>query len=130
MIENNYSFGCLIPLSHIFNFCQDYSKVIYGMQHRISFQRRTDKNALDGSIYGSQSFPASGNPHHNYIMHPIPNAYAAGPPISNTFGDYTINLTKFRWAMPIIKPSNELKLELGRIINDNSLKSSILKQTI
>ena len=68
LIENNYSFGCIIPLSHIFNFCQDYNKVIYGMQHRISFQRRTDNYALYGSIYGSQSFPASGNPYNNYII--------------------------------------------------------------
>ena len=61
------------------------------MQYKISFQRRSHNYALHGSVFGSQSFPDSGNPYKNYIMNPIPNTYAAGAAGRNTFSNYTSN---------------------------------------
>jgi hypothetical protein len=102
-----YNFGCAIPLSHIFNFCQDYNKVIYGMQHRIELQRRSDSYALYCSQFGSQNYVESGDPYLSSIM-------AQGT------NNYTINLTKFRWAMPVVDPSLAMKEQLGKIIKDKT----------
>jgi hypothetical protein len=44
--NSNWNFSVMVPLSAIFNFCNDYKKVIYGMQHRISLTRTTDTRAL------------------------------------------------------------------------------------
>ena len=104
---NGYTFGCIVPLSHIFNFCQDYNKVIYGMQHRLSLQRRSDSYALYCSQFGSQNYVQSGDPYLSNIM---------GQGTNN----YTINLTKLRWAMPTITPSEEQRLRLGKIITDRT----------
>ena len=41
------SFRFAVPLSHIFGFCEDYDKVIYGFQHSIVLARSSpDHNAL------------------------------------------------------------------------------------
>ena len=101
-----YNFGFAIPLSHIFNFCQDYIKVIFGMQQRIELQRRSDSYALYCSQFGSQNYVESGDPYLSSIM-------AQGT------NNYTINLTKFRWAIPVIDPSQSMELKLGGIIKDN-----------
>ena len=42
----NWSFSAMIPLSCIFNFCNDFHKIIFGMQHKISLTRTTDTRAL------------------------------------------------------------------------------------
>ena len=103
-----YTFGCAIPLSHIFNFCKDYNKIIYGMQHKVSFKRQSDNFALYCSQFGSQNYVESGDPYLSSIM-------AQGT------NNYTIFLTKFRWAMPTVKPSLEIQKSLGEIIKDKKV---------
>ncbi|XP_065678957.1 uncharacterized protein LOC105843624 [Hydra vulgaris] len=40
------SFSFYIPLRHIFGFCDDYDKVLYGLQHTITFTRKSDDSAI------------------------------------------------------------------------------------
>ena len=39
-------FSFRIPLSFIFNFCEDHDKVIFNCKHEISFTRQEDKYAI------------------------------------------------------------------------------------
>ena len=40
------SFNFRVPLSHIFGFCEDYDKIVYGMKHTLSLVRGEDDNAI------------------------------------------------------------------------------------
>jgi hypothetical protein len=40
------SFAFCVPLDHLFGFCQDYRKVIYGVNHRIALTRQSDTDAI------------------------------------------------------------------------------------
>ena len=39
------TFAFRIPLKHIFRFCEDYDKIVYGLKHTLSLVRKTD-NAM------------------------------------------------------------------------------------
>ncbi|XP_065681592.1 uncharacterized protein LOC136095226 [Hydra vulgaris] len=39
------TFSFCIPLNHIFGFCEDYTKVIYGFKHTLTLQRKNDNDA-------------------------------------------------------------------------------------
>ena len=40
------SFEFKIPLKHFLGFCEDYNKVLYGMQQRLTLTRTNDDNAI------------------------------------------------------------------------------------
>ncbi|XP_065645809.1 uncharacterized protein LOC136076263 [Hydra vulgaris] len=40
------TFSFCVPLSHIFGFCDDYDKVIYGLKHTITHVRQSDNDAV------------------------------------------------------------------------------------
>ncbi|XP_065662848.1 uncharacterized protein LOC136085466 [Hydra vulgaris] len=40
------SFSACIPLKHIFGFCNDYDKVVYGFTHTITLDRKSDNEAI------------------------------------------------------------------------------------
>ena len=40
------SFSFVLPLEHIFGFCEDYDKVIYGLRHTLSMVRTSDNDAI------------------------------------------------------------------------------------
>jgi hypothetical protein len=40
------SFSFAIPLKHIFGFCEDYGKVIYGIKHQLTMLRNQDNDAI------------------------------------------------------------------------------------
>ncbi|XP_065665406.1 uncharacterized protein LOC136086840 [Hydra vulgaris] len=42
----NGTFSFCVPLRHIFGFCDDYDKVIYGHKHTITLTRQSDNNAI------------------------------------------------------------------------------------
>ena len=46
------SFSFKIPLKHIFGFCEDYDKVVYGFKHTIILTRNDDNDAIfrDGGV--------------------------------------------------------------------------------
>jgi hypothetical protein len=48
-------FSFIIPLSHIFGFCEDYKKLVYGMKHTLVLHRNTDSH---DSIYRAAAVAA------------------------------------------------------------------------
>ena len=40
------SFSFAIPLEHIFGFCEDYDKVMYGMRHTLTLVKTSDNDAI------------------------------------------------------------------------------------
>ena len=40
------SFSFKIPLKHIFGFCEDYDKVVYGSKHNLTLTRNDDNDAI------------------------------------------------------------------------------------
>ena len=40
------SFSFRIPLKHIFGFCEDYDKVVYGLKHALTLTRNDDNDAI------------------------------------------------------------------------------------
>ena len=83
------SFSFRIPLKHIFGFCGDYDKVVYGLKHNLTLTRNDDNEAI---YRGANN--AAGNP------------LAAGK----------IVLSKISWFMPHVTPADKDKMELYKII--------------
>ena len=44
--EPKGSFSFKIPLKHIFGFCEDYDKVVYGFKHELTLTRNNDNDAI------------------------------------------------------------------------------------
>ena len=38
--------GFRVPLKHIYGFCEDYDKVVYGLKHTITLTRNDDEDAI------------------------------------------------------------------------------------
>ena len=83
------SFSFRIPLKHIFGFCRDYDKVVYGLKHELTLTRNNDNEAI---------FRGANN--------------AAGNPLDAG----RIVLSKISWFMPHVTPADKDKLELYKII--------------
>ena len=49
ILGNEGKFIFVIPLSHIFGFCEDYKKVIYGVKHTLTLTRCGDEDAIFGN---------------------------------------------------------------------------------
>ena len=77
------TFRFKIPLKHFLGFCEDYRKVLYGMQQRLTLTRIGNDNAI----------------------------YRAG-----VVGRGEINLTRIRWYMPHVIPSDAYRLQFDKII--------------
>ena len=91
------SFRFAVPLSHIFGFCEDYDKVIYGFQHSIVLTRSSsDHNALFRKA--------------NSVAHPEQNV----PPGK-------VTLDKLRWMLPRCSPSVAARLELTKQIESKEV---------
>ena len=43
-VKGTFSFG--IPMKHIFAFCEDYDKIVYGLKHSLTLVRRTHDDAI------------------------------------------------------------------------------------
>ena len=84
------SFSFKIPLKHIFGFCEDYDKVVYGLKHNLTLTRNDDNDA----IFKSDQNDAAGNP----------------------FADGKVILSKVSWFMPHVTPADKDKMELYKII--------------
>ena len=83
------TFSFKIPLKHIFGFCEDYDKVVYGLKHNLTLTRNDDNDAI---------FRAANN--------------AAGGAVANG----KIRLDKVSWFMPHVTPADKDKMELYKII--------------
>src|SRR5688572_6498277 len=40
------TFSFIVPLSHIFGFCEDYDKIVYGVKHTLTLVRKSDDDAI------------------------------------------------------------------------------------
>ena len=83
------SFSFRIPLKHIFGFCEDYDKVVYGLKHNLTLTRNDDNDA----IYRGANAAGGG-------------LLAVGK----------IELKKISWFMPHVTPADKYKMELYKII--------------
>ena len=84
------SFIFKIPLKHIFGFCEDYDKVVYGLKHNLTLTRNNDNDAI--FRYGGDAHGAG--------------AVDVGKVI----------LSKISWFMPHVTPADKDKMELYKII--------------
>ena len=84
------SFSFKIPLKHIFGFCEDYDKVVYGLKHNLTLTRNDNNDA----IFKSDQNDAAGN----------------------LYADGKVVLSKVSWFMPHVTPADKDKMELYKII--------------
>ena len=49
VVKGDGNFSFVIPLSHIFGFCEDYKKVIYGVKHSLILTRCGNEDAIFGN---------------------------------------------------------------------------------
>jgi hypothetical protein len=94
-----WNFSAIVPLKVIFNFCNDYRKVLYGMQHKISLTRTNNTRALlrtNNAVAASGIFPA----------------------LVATANDANVNITTLKWVIPYVVPSLVKQQELMTIIQD------------
>ena len=87
--DNKGKFNFKIPLKHFLGFCEDYKKILYGMQQRLTLTRTGDNNAI------------------------LKGQNAAG---NAAVGDGTIKINKISWFMPHVIPSDAYRLQLDKII--------------
>ena len=85
------SFSFKIPLKHFLGFCEDYKKILYGMQQRLTLTRTGDNNAI-----------FKGTKTQNNIVVAIDNG--------------KIEILRIRWFMPHVIPSDAYRLQLNKII--------------
>ena len=83
------SFSLRIPLKHIFGFCEDYDKVVYGLKQTFTLTRNDDNDAIFRNAND-----------------------AAGNAVANG----KIVLSKISWFMPHVTPADNNKMELYKII--------------
>ena len=85
------SFSFKIPLKHIFGFCGDYDKVVYGLKHNLTLTRNDDNNA----IFKTDTVDGGGN---------------------DVLVNGKVILSKISWFMPHVTPADKDKMELYKII--------------
>ena len=89
--EHVGSFSFKIPLKHIFGYCEDYDKIVYGLKHTLTLTRNND----DDAIFKSAAVDGGGN---------------------DVVDDAEVFLTKITWFMPHVTPADKDKMELYKII--------------
>ena len=85
---NKGKFSFKIPLKHFLGFCEDYKKILYGMQQRLTLTRTGNDNAI---LKG--------------------NAAAGG-----AAAEGKIKIERIRWFMPHVIPSDAYRLQLDKVI--------------
>ena len=85
------SFSFKIPLKHIFGFCEDYDKVVYGLKHNLTLTRNDDNDA----IFKSAAVDGAG---------------------ADVVANGKVILSKVSWFMPHVIPADKDKMELYKMI--------------
>ena len=85
------SFSFRIPLKHIFGFCEDYDKVVYGLKHTLTLTRDSNNTAI----------------------HKFFDDDGAG---NDRLGLGQVLLSDIIWFMPHVMPADEDKMKLYKII--------------
>ena len=86
------SFSFKIPLKHIFGFCEDYDKIVYGLKHNLTLTRNNDNDAIFKTA--------------------VPPDVGDGDRVA----DGKVLLSKISWFMPHVTPADKDKMELYKII--------------
>ena len=86
---NKGKFNFKIPLKHFLGFCEDYKKILYGMQQRLTLTRTGDDNTIFRGQNAANNAPA---------------------------GNGKIKIDKISWFMPHVIPSDAYRLQLDKII--------------
>ena len=86
---NKGKFNFKIPLKHFLGFCEDYKKILYGMQQRLTLTRTGNNDAI---LKGQ-------NAANNAVV-----------------GDGKVRIDKISWFMPHVIPSDAYRLQLDKII--------------
>ena len=84
------TFSFKIPLKHIFGFCEDYDKVVYGFKHNLTLTRNNDNDA----IFKTSNIDGGGD----------------------AVADGRVILSKISWFMPHVEPADKDRYELYKII--------------
>src|SRR5688572_3831382 len=87
-------FSFIVPLSHIFGFCEDYDKIVYGLKHTLTLVRKSDDDAI---------FRARG-------ADDAATLAAAGK----------VDVSRISWFMPHVDPSLLEKLQLAKTIESKA----------
>jgi len=96
------NFSALIPLKHIFGFCENYKKVIYGVKHTLILRRGNDSNAL-----------------------------LKADDANNPVEDGKLTIKKLIWKMPCYKLSDEYQFKmLKQIQNKTSIPIAYLNRQL
>ena len=85
------TFSFKIPLKHFLGFCEDYKKILYGMQQRLTLTRTGDNNAI---------FKGTKTVNNNVVV----------------IDEGKIHIKRIRWFMPHVIPSDAYRLQLNKII--------------
>ena len=85
------SFSFKIPLKHFLGFCEDYKKILYGMQQRLTLTRTDNNNII---------FKGTKMVNNNVVA--IDNG--------------KVDIKRIRWFMPHVIPSDAYRLQLDKII--------------
>src|SRR5688572_16054991 len=80
------TFSFIVPLSHIFGFCEDYDKIVYGLKHTLTLVRKSDDDAIFRRAGADDAATLA----------------AAGK----------IDVSKISWFMPHVTPSDMERMEL------------------
>jgi len=94
---DSFLFG--VPLKHIFGFCDEYEKVVYGFKHQLTLVRKDDNDPIfkSGAVAAVGDVPAIAEP-----------------------DDGKTVLTKLSWYMPHVAPNDQEKLALHKTIESKS----------
>jgi len=98
-----FNFSVCIPLKVIFNFCNDYNKVMWGLKHIIRMTRSNSTRALFRSVAD--------------ISAVVNGIYHVTTAVGN---EAVVNLTTLRWYMPVVRPSPSHEQALLEIVGSNS----------
>src|SRR5688572_6241616 len=85
------TFSFIVPLSHIFGFCEDYDKIVYGLKHTLTLVRKSDDDAI-------------------FRLAAAVGAHAAGK----------VDVSKISWFMPHVTPSDMERMELFKTIQSKA----------
>src|SRR5688572_24782872 len=88
------TFSFIVPLSHIFGFCEDYDKIVYGLKHTLTLVRKSDDDAIFRVRLGNDADRAA----------------AAGK----------VDVGKIAWYMPHVTPSDMEKMALYKTIESKA----------
>jgi len=95
------TFSAGVPLKVIFNCCNDYSKVMWGLKQRFRMTRTNSTRAL---VRSAANLAANGS----------------FPAITAVAADAVVNSTTLRWCMPVVRPSPSHEQALLEIVGNNS----------